>query len=81
MDVEDVVVEVDGEGRVVREEEGKKEVGEEKKEGKEGGKEVGEVGKKEDKEGGEEQAQRHGAGFRELFVFSIAAPRAIVAVE
>ncbi len=81
LDVEDVVVEVDGEGRVVGEEkEGKKE-GEEKKEAGEK-REVGEDEKKEEAEaGGQEQAQRHRAGFRELFVFSIAAPRAIVAVE
>ncbi len=75
MDVEDVVVEVDGEGRVVREEEGKKE------EEKEEGKKEGEGGKKEEVGAVGEEQQRHRAGFRELFVFSIAAPRAIVAVE
>ena len=67
LDVEDVVVEVDGEGRVVKEGKGEEAVEDEKKD------EAGAAG--------EEPEQRHRAGLRELFVFSIAAPRAIVAVE
>lgn len=84
LDVEDVVVdvEVDGEGRVVREVvvESKKEKGEgeegedgKKKEGDEKEKEGGEKGEKEKEDG--ENGCKCGRQHRDLFVFSITAPK------
>jgi minor histocompatibility antigen H13 len=73
LDTEDVVVEVDGEGKVVKEVGGKKE--EEKSEG-------GETEVNGDVEGeGKERERPTAAGLHELFVFSVAVPRAAAPVS
>jgi len=72
LDVEDVIVEVDGDGKVVKEE-GKKvdeKKEEEKKDAKHG------VAEKTADEN--TKSQRAGDGLHELFVFSVTAPRAVV---
>jgi minor histocompatibility antigen H13 len=76
LDTEDVVVEVDGEGRVVKEVGGKKE-GE-----SEGGEAEAEVKGDVDAEvEGKERERATAAGLHELFVFSVTVPRAAAPVS
>ncbi|KAK4153092.1 signal peptide peptidase-domain-containing protein [Chaetomidium leptoderma] len=82
LDVEDVVVEVDGEGRVVKESGGKKKEEEKKGEGEK--KEGSEKSKDEVQGAGEvedEGAPRLRDGHHELFLFSVTAPRAAATIS
>ncbi|KAH6630515.1 signal peptide peptidase-domain-containing protein [Chaetomium sp. MPI-SDFR-AT-0129] len=84
LDTEDVVVEVDGKGQVVKEQEAGKQTEEEKEKEKEE-KVEGEAGKETEKQDKEEEIHevpvRVAEGHQELFLFSITAPRGFVMVS